>query len=84
MHDRARALLGEDPRQQPRIGNVALVEGDALGDRETEPRHQIVDHRHRPARITQGEHRVAADIAGPAGHEHGWFSRKHSPKLNHF
>ena len=42
MHDRARLLLGEDPRQQVGIGDIALVERHALGNREAEAGRQVV------------------------------------------
>ena len=71
MHDRSRALLGEDPREQPGILDVAFVERHALGHRETEAGDQVVDHRDRPAGIEQRQHRVAADITGAAGDEDG-------------
>ena len=71
MHDRGNTLLGENLFEQDRVGNIALIERHVLGHGECEAGREIVDHRHRPACIAQGEHRMAADISRPAGHQHG-------------
>jgi len=71
VHHGADLLLGEDPREQIDVRDIASVERHALRNGELEPRAQIVDHRDRPSRVEQGQHRMAADIAGPAGNEDG-------------
>ena len=76
MHDCARALLGEDPRQQRAVGDVALVERHALRHREAKARDEVVYHRDRPAGVLQREHRMAADIAGAPRHQH-WNPIRH-------
>lgn len=86
MHHRAapaaHALFGEDPVEQRAVLDIAFVEGDALRDGEAEPGRQVVDHANRPARILQSEHRVAADIAGAAGHKHGNLRPVHARALS--
>ena len=52
-----------------RVGDIAFVERNALGHRLADTVGQIVDDRHAPARVLEGEHGVAADIAGAAGDE---------------
>src|SRR5205085_4171891 len=70
MHDRADSMRGDQAGKERLIGNVALDEKRAVRHRPAEAGHQIVDHHHRPARIEQSEHRMAADIAGATGYQH--------------
>ncbi len=74
MHDRFRALLGENACEQFAIRNIAFIQRHAIGHGEFEARCQIVDHRDLPTAIKQGKNRVAADIAGTAGDEDGCLS----------
>ena len=71
MHDRLNALLGDDLRHQIAVGNIAFIKRDIVGHGEFEPGRQVVDHRHRPAGIAQGQHCMATDVAGTAGHKDG-------------
>ena len=71
MHHRTRPLLGEDAGKQGRVLDVSLVERHLIGNGEAKAGGQVVDHRDGPAAVEQRQHRVAADIAGAAGHEHG-------------
>ncbi len=67
MHDRPSALLVEDPRQQPCVLDVALVERHAFGDREAKAGDEVVDYRYRPSGVEQCQHRMAADVTGASG-----------------
>ena len=73
MHDRARSLLGENAGQQRPILDIALIQGHPIGNGKAETGGQIVDHRHRPSGVFQGENGVAANIAGATSYEHGRF-----------
>ena len=79
MHDRADPLLGDQPGDQGPVGDVAFLEMRAIRHRPFEAGGKIVDHRHRPARVEQSEHRVAADIARSASHQH----RQLQPLVRH-
>jgi len=71
MHYRTDLLLGENPGQQVLICNVALVEGHTIGYGEFEAGGQVVDDRHGPAAIAEGQHGMAADVACAAGNQNG-------------
>jgi hypothetical protein len=84
MHDRPRALLGEDPRQQPGILDVTLIQRHAFGNGETKTRRQIVDDSDGSSGIDERQHRVAADISGAAGDEDGKFAlHDRRPSMKH-
>jgi hypothetical protein len=70
MHDRIDCMLGEDPVEQGTVGDRAFMESDAGGNELANAVRQIVDNDDIATAVRQGKDRVAADIAGPASHEH--------------
>ena len=69
MHHCADVLFGNDSGEQTGVLDIALVKWHRFGHRPAKAGDQIVDDCHRPTGIGQGEHGVAADIAGTAGNE---------------
>ena len=70
MDDRPDAVLLYQPSDERLVGDVAFHEHRFVRHRPAEAGREIVDHHHRPAGVEQGEHGVAADIAGSARHQH--------------
>src|SRR5919106_1901449 len=70
MHDRADLLLGEYALDQLTVSDIAFVETDVVWKHVACAGRKVVDDRDSPTRVPQRENGVAADIAGPAGHEH--------------
>ena len=70
VHDRADPVLGDQAGDERAVGDVAFGERRRFGHRPVEAGEQIVDDDDRPAGIEQRQHGVAADIAGPARHQH--------------
>src|SRR4051794_11105911 len=69
MHDRRNPLVAENTVDQRAIGNIALVERDAVRHRLARSVGKIVDDGDPPACIEQGKDGMAADIAGAAGNK---------------
>jgi len=84
MHDRADIFRLDDPREQSAVLDIACMKGNTLRHRPAKAGGQIVDHRYRPACIAQRKHRVAANIAGPAGDQDRERFRHGSLKPFHF
>ncbi len=71
MDDRADAVLLDHPRHQRLVADVALDERRRIRDGPAEAGAKVVDHHHFAPGVEQRKHRMAADIAGAAGDEHG-------------
>lgn len=82
MHDRADALLREDPAEQFAILDVTFVEGNTIRYGEAESSAEIVDHRHGITGVPQREHGMTANISGSASDEDG--IRKRIEVSRHF
>jgi len=65
-------------RDERLVGDIAASKDGAFGHGPIESRRQIVDDDDRPAPVEQGQHRVAADVAGTAGDQHGKAKIGHS------
>ena len=71
MHRGGHAVAGDRAAHRLAVGRVGLDEGDAGGDRAPIARRQVVHRHDRIAGIAQGQHDVAADVAGAPGDQHG-------------
>ena len=71
MHGGGNAVARDHAANRLALARVRVDEGDTGGDRASIAGGQIVDHHDRIAGVAQGEHDVAADIAGGPGDKHG-------------
>jgi hypothetical protein len=70
MHDRVDGVIGKSLANQRIVVDRTLNERRAGIDRPAEAGGEIVDHHDVPPGIERRQHRVAADIARPARHQH--------------
>ncbi len=70
VHDRGDRMFPKRRAHQRLVLDRALHQRRAWIDRPGKTRDEIVDHHHPPARIAKRQHRVAADIARAARHQH--------------
>jgi len=71
MHDRADPVLAEQAGEQGLVLDVAADKDGSGGHRPLEAGGKVVDYYFLSAGVDQGEHGMAADIAGAARHQHG-------------
>ena len=69
MGDRVDPVLLDQPGDEIGVAGVADDEPRGVGHRPVEAGRQIVEHDDALARVQEAQRHMAADIAGPAGHQ---------------